>query len=85
MSEALRLADDLESDDFHNLVWSRSEVADELRRLAGVEAEYLKLKESKEVECQYSKDAGMTEHKCAGKCQYEALARAVMSDNTGKA
>ena len=40
---------------------------------------------AKYIDCQYAKDAGMTEYKCAGKCQYEALARAVMSDNTGKA
>lgn len=88
MSKAIELADRItpETDwyEFHAEPWCESAAA-ELRRLAEVEKEYERLKASKEVQCQYAKDVGMTDYRCSGKCQYESLARAVMSDNTGKA
>jgi hypothetical protein len=60
-----------------------AQAAAELRRLAAVEKNTKKLGDK--IECQYAKDVGMNNFQCVGKCQYEALARAVMSDNTGVA
>ena len=87
MSEAERLADEYRTTMPREVLdlWA-SETAAELRRLSAVERELEALKASLVAsECQYSKDVGMAEYGCVGKCKYEALALAVMSDQTGKA